>query len=80
MDNGVKEKLKLVTKPLYEAAVKDMERRRRNEHMLVLRLMHASSTPQVYKPVRRLYIYSRLEAEKGIGAALLRDPFFKYSQ
>ena len=75
MDEGVKERFRKITKPVYEAAMRDMLRRRRHEHMLILRLMHNPSFANTQTPNQKLFFHSRLEAEKGIGAALLRDPF-----
>jgi hypothetical protein len=64
----------------YKAAMQEFERRRRNEHMLVLRMMNEPLDRAVLggkgKLISRQILKSNLESERGIAAALIHDPWF----
>jgi hypothetical protein len=76
-DTGV---FKRASDQFYKAAMQEFERRRRNEHMLVLRLMNAPIDREVLdgkgKLIVRKILRSNLENERGLAAALVHDPWF----
>lgn len=76
-DTGV---FKRASDQFYKAAMQEFDRRRRNEHLLVLRLMNEPIDKAVLngkgKLIVRKILRSNLESEHGLAAALIHDPWY----